>query len=192
MSSNTTLKHNTTSIEKDLCHGKMNTNRNVLNMNPTYRIVSVIINLVLYIFLPTVLLTFTNMKVYQKIKIHSKNMERNLSDRSLRDSVLKAKFCILVAILFVISNASKAIGAQGFYSLCAVIKGKNYLFCMPYWVKLCDAFAYQILTVLNSSSNYYVYKWLKKRNKIHILTKSVLLESETANPRKSRNNNGSG
>ena len=86
-------------------------------------------------------------------------------DKGLQRSVFKAKFSILIAILFTISNVSKIVGITGIYGLFNSNRGQHYLESegLPYWVKIVDIISYQIFSVFNSSSTFYVYKWLESK-----------------------------
>ena len=57
----------------------------------------------------------------------------------------------------------KAIGSQGIYGLYSVLYlDKHPLKCVPLWVERIDAISW-LLIVVNSSSTFYVYVWVKKK-----------------------------
>ena len=139
----------------------------LLNENHTYRLTTVLVNIIFFILLPFAVLIFTNVKVYQTLKIMKGKLQKDLNDQRLKRSVFKAKFSIIVAVTFIISHFSKIIGEQGIYGLYVTMADKGHhmnSFSVPYGIRICDGLAFWILTVLNSALPYYVYKWLERRS----------------------------
>ena len=63
-------------------------------------------------------------------------MNQTLNSEQLKNSVFKAKFCIYVAITFIICHSFKAVGVQGFYGLYAVeTLNRHHLEKVPQWVE---------------------------------------------------------
>ena len=149
----------------------------VLNKDPTFRIIIVLFNIIFYILLPFGVMLFTNWKVYQNLKIMLDQMQKDLNDQRLKKPVFKAKFSIFVAITFIISQVSKLIGRQGFYGLYITWHGDGHYLKATYYsmgIKIWDAVAYWILTVLNSALPFYAYKWLEKRSDLQTTTHDAI------------------
>ena len=96
----------------------------------------------------------------------SQRTESILNDKGLRSSVFKAKFSLIIGMLFTISNASKVVGVFGIYGYINALNDRHHLDMddLPAGVKFFEAISYQIITTLNCSSTFYVYKWLEKRS----------------------------
>lgn len=134
-------------------------NGKLMSENETYKIINSCTHLIFAMLIPYAILIFTNFKVFQTLK--NLSFEQNNAD--LRISMFKAKFCIYVVVTFIFCHSFKAIGSQGIYGLYSVLSlHKHHLKCVPLWVESIDAISW-LLIVVNSSSTFYVYVWVKKK-----------------------------
>lgn len=134
----------------------------LMSENETYKIVNSIMHLVFTMMIPYAILIFTNFKVYQTLRIVATQIERDI-DNALRISMFKAKFCVYLVITFIVCHSFKVIGSQGIYGLYSVLYlHKHPLETVPLWVESIDAISW-LLIVVNSSSTFYVYMWVKKK-----------------------------
>ena len=156
-------------------------NGKVMNHDFHFRFTMVTIKIIGFILVPAVVLIYTNFKIYKNLKIISENLGKILDNQRLQGSVLKAKFSLYVTIMFVFCNMFKIVGTEGLYGLYVLATSENindtYFVSSPKWVKLWDAFTFGTLTVLNSSTTYYVYKWLQSSNQ-----RKAKKDEEMANP----------